>query len=614
MAAPVCYCSRPPILNPHSTAELPPNSILTTELAGDVSTTLLNAGTNPVLRTPLPAECGESLPIHAGPFSEFKQQPQAAQVSTDLVFETWATELTNDPDLEFILDGVKNGFQLLSPDLMVSHAFTQNNKSALRPGAKDQIEAQLIKGLREDHFAIAVKTNMPIIINALGAVPKKDSNELRMIMDCSRPLTMNANSYMDLEHYKYVTVDDAANLCQPGCWLAKVDLKHAYRSVGTHPDSWRVTGMSWRFNDSKHPIYLYDKRLPFGARASPMVFHRLTQGICRMMARRGYTVLAYLDDFLIIEPTQLQCKVAFDTLLNLLESLGFTINWSKVVYPTQCLIFLGVEIDTVQCELRLSDDRVSELLSLLKETSYKSKCTKLHLQRLLGKLNWAARVVRGGRTFLRRLITLANSVKRPHHRVYLNLNARADLMWWTRLLPAHNCKTLFPSAIPELPTAVLTDASLSGGGCLWAPDWMYVNWALDYPSLCSLHINYKETFTIVLAAHRWAPFWSGHQVVVKTDSQVAAAILNKGSTCCPVIMDWIRSLFWLKEYYNFSLFVKHIPGATNTLADSISRLNDVHYWPTFQAWLSKSSRSNDFESHMSPLSLALLRSKGSAAT
>ena len=287
MAAPVCYCSRPPILNPHSTAELPPNSILTTELAGDVSTTLLNAGTNPVLRTPLPAECGESLPIHAGPFSEFKQQPQAAQVSTDLVFETWATELTNDPDLEFILDGVKNGFQLLSPDLMVSHAFTQNNKSALRPGAKDQIEAQLIKGLREDHFAIAVKTNMPIIINALGAVPKKDSNELRMIMDCSRPLTMNANSYMDLEHYKYVTVDDAANLCQPGCWLAKVDLKHAYRSVGTHPDSWRVTGMSWRFNDSKHPTYLYDKRLPFGARASPMVFHRLTQGICCMMARRG---------------------------------------------------------------------------------------------------------------------------------------------------------------------------------------------------------------------------------------------------------------------------------------------------------------------------------------
>lgn len=134
---------------------------------------------------------------------------------------------------------------------------------------------------------------------------------------------------------------------------------------------------------------------------------------------------------------------------------------------------------------------------------------------------------------------------------------------------------MFPSAITERPTPVLTDASLSGGGCLREPDRMYVNFVLDYPALCSLqstspvHINYKETFAIVLAAHLWAPFWSGYRVVVRSDSQVAAAIFNKGSTSCPVIMDWIRSLFWLKEYYNFSLLVKHIPGATNNLAEIV---------------------------------------------
>ena len=61
--------------------------------------------------------------------------------------------------MDFILDGVK----LLSLDSMVSHAFTHKNKSALRPGAKNQIEAQLVT----DHFAIADKANMPFIINAL---------------------------------------------------------------------------------------------------------------------------------------------------------------------------------------------------------------------------------------------------------------------------------------------------------------------------------------------------------------------------------------------------------------------------------------------------------------
>ena len=106
-----------------------------------------------------------------------------------------------------------------------------------------------------------------------------------------------------------------------------------------------------------------------------MTFHRLTQTVCRMMVRRGYTVLEYLDGFLIIEPTQLQCKAAFDTLLNLLESLGFTVNWSKVVYPAQCLVCLVFEIDTVKYELRLSEDRISELLFLFQEKSSKRKAS-----------------------------------------------------------------------------------------------------------------------------------------------------------------------------------------------------------------------------------------------
>ena len=130
-----------------------------------------------------------------------------------------------------------------------------------------------------------------------------------------------------------------------------------------------------------------------------MIFHRLTQLVCRMMARRGFTVLAYLDDFLIIEPSQQQCQIAVDTLVNLLQSLGFTINWSKVVQPSQSLCFLGVEMDTVNRVLQLPRDHVSELLHILNLTLAIRKCLKHHLQRLVGNLSWAAWVVRGARTF-----------------------------------------------------------------------------------------------------------------------------------------------------------------------------------------------------------------------
>ena len=114
-------------MNPHSTAEISPNCTLTEELAGDISSTSLHAGKNPPFTTHHPAECGESLPIEAGPLSESMQQPKAAKVSTDFIFETWATELSHVPDMGFILNGVQHCFHLLLPDSIVVHAFMQNN-------------------------------------------------------------------------------------------------------------------------------------------------------------------------------------------------------------------------------------------------------------------------------------------------------------------------------------------------------------------------------------------------------------------------------------------------------------------------------------------------------
>jgi hypothetical protein len=44
-----------------------------------------------------------------------------------------------------------------------------------------------------------------------------------------------------------------------------------------------------------------DKKLTFGSKLAPGIFHRLSQAMRRMMSRRGFTIVAYmyLDDFLI---------------------------------------------------------------------------------------------------------------------------------------------------------------------------------------------------------------------------------------------------------------------------------------------------------------------------
>ena len=54
--------------------------------------------------------------------------------------------------IETILSGVQEGFDLIQRDTTVLPAFTKNNRSVLRPGAKEQIEEQLCKGLSLGHF------------------------------------------------------------------------------------------------------------------------------------------------------------------------------------------------------------------------------------------------------------------------------------------------------------------------------------------------------------------------------------------------------------------------------------------------------------------------------
>lgn len=60
------------------------------------------------------------------------------------------------------------------------------------------------------------------------------------------------------------------------------------------------------------------------------------------------------SDDVTYRATQHHRQAAIENLLILLESLGFTVNWIKAVCPNQSLTFL-----------HLSEDRVSELLSLL---------------------------------------------------------------------------------------------------------------------------------------------------------------------------------------------------------------------------------------------------------
>ena len=153
------------------------------------------------------------------------------------------------------------------------------------------------------------------------------------------------------------------------------------------------------------------------------------------------TALHYLDDFLLLgPPSHPQCQQSLALTLILCEELGFPVTSEKTEGPATTLTFLGIEIDTVQSQIRLPQDKLDRLKSTIAlwmrqtdQLTPRGSGKKRELPSLIGLLTHAASVVRPRREFLRSLIDAADAaaaVQGLDHWVHLNSDACADLAWW----------------------------------------------------------------------------------------------------------------------------------------------------------------------------------------
>jgi hypothetical protein len=289
------------------------------------------------------------------------------------------------------------------------------------------------------------------------------------------------------------------------------------------------------------------------------------------MARRGFTrVVVYLDDFLVVADTLAECIEAQNVLLALLRSLGFAIAWDKVEGPATELMFLGVEIDSVAGEFRLPVKKLEKFKELVSDTMLMRQISLKRLQALAGKLNWASSVVRGGRTYLRRILDIIKPLKHANHKLLITTDMRDDLRWWQAFLVSFNGKKAICVSRPE--TMAMVDACERGGGLVWGSDWRYVEWRFDFQSIRECHINVKELAAIVLAVRRWGLAWRGCRVVIWTDNTTAMYAMNKGTSKNRVMMALLREVFWMSCVFDIEIQCRHIAGVENWEADCVSRL------------------------------------------
>ena len=147
---------------------------------------------------------------------------------------------------------------------------------------------------------------------------------------------------------RYSTVYDAIDSVMQ---LGKIDIKSAFRLCPVHPADHHLR---WQAR------FYFDRVLPFGLRSAPFISSCLDGAIEWIATQHG--VHPILDAFfLACAPSSSHCHHNIKTLIPLCNDLWVPLAEVKVEGPSLQLEYLGILLDSVALEARLSPQRLQEI-------------------------------------------------------------------------------------------------------------------------------------------------------------------------------------------------------------------------------------------------------------
>lgn len=471
----------------------------------------------------------------------------------------------------FLVEGFRRGFKIPFEG-KYSCKVPKNLKSAIENHEvlKQKIEAEKLAGRIAGPFASPPLDNF--VTSPLGLVPKGNSQEFRTIHHLSYPKGNSVNDGIpeEFKSVSYQNIDNAVELLRKygkGAYFAKTDIAHAYKIVPVHQDSYHLLGFS--FEDG----FYFDKTLSMGLSYGPNLFEKISTAIHWIAIKKLgiHDCVHVLDDFLFVAPPpRVLCQTDLNRFLEMANNIGIPIKIEKTFQPSTCMVFLGLELDSEQMEIRLPVDKMIKIKSLLAEFRQKKRATLRELQSLIGVLNFACAAVVPGRTFLRRIIDLTKGLKAANHFRKLTNEAKADIKVWEVFMENFNGTCiLLPSEWESSVTLNLyTDSSNIGFGGYLGCQWFAQKWPEEFKKF---HITVKELFPIVLAVELWGHILKNRRIKFHTDNIAVMYSINRKSSKDRYIMKLLRRLVVQAMKYNIVFESVHIPGFQNIIADKMSR-------------------------------------------
>ena len=423
-----------------------------------------------------------------------------------------------------------------------------------------------------------------LVVSPLGIVPKKEPGRFRLIHHLSHPEGESVNDGIppELCSVQYASVDDAVELVRkagPGAEMAKADIESAFRLLPVHPVSFRLLG--FRLGGG----FYFDKCLPMGCAISCAYFEAFSTFLEWLLGRQHPegSRLHYLDDFLFVgEAGTGHCRGLLRAFARLAEWLGVPLAPDKTEGPATRITFLGIELDSRAGVCRLPECKVRELRECIENLLASKKATLLELQQLVGRLNFAGRVIPAGKVFAKRLTRLTAPLARSGHRTRLPVGVRLDLEQWLRFLAHFNGVLLWKDPwTPASHLSLYTDAAGGEGfGAILGNSWCAERWPDSWVQAgLTTNITLLELFPIVVAFVVWERQLRNKQVVLWSDNQAVVQLINNNSARCPRVLALLRRLVRSQLEGNLAVRARHVAGVQNEVADALSRFQ----WQRFRA-------------------------------
>ena len=116
-----------------------------------------------------------------------------------------------------------------------------------------------------------------------------------------------------------------------------------------------------------------------------------------------------------------------------------------------------------------------------------------------------------------------------------------------------------------------SDASGLGFAAVFQEDWFLGKWPHDSVDSSSPMIV-RELYPIALACKLWGNEWCNMKLLFHCDNSAVVDTWKSGSCRNKTAMKLIRLMLAIAAKHNFILYIQHIAGADNIVADCLSRL------------------------------------------